>query len=86
MAMTTNQDIIFTGDIKRDFLRPKSILSKYLKEIISTYSLNQQREEATRVTEESSALSGIAKIRKPKKAGALYCSLSDHSFGILFLP
>ena len=88
MAMTTDQDIIITGDLNCDFLRPESTPSKHLKEIISTYSLKQHIEEATRVTETSSTLIDIVVTRqsmKPKKAGVLHCSLSDHSLVYIIL-
>ena len=80
--MTTDQDIIITGDLNCDFLRPESIPSKHLKEIVSTYSLKQHIEEVTRVTETSFTLIDIVVTRqsmKPKKAGVLHCTLSGHS-------
>lgn len=56
--------------------------------IFSTYSLKQHIEEATRVTETSSTLIDIVVTRqsmKPKKAGVLHCSLSDHSLLYIIL-
>ena len=71
------------GDLNCNMLN-KYALSSKMKDLCSSFSLKQLKEEATRITPHSSTLLDLIMTNSvnASKSGVLYSGISDHSFGL----